>query len=113
MNILIVESKSFQWMQLVDDLEKPWKQSIREQNTNLSSASLYRHHPIKKSKVYSLGKLNSKELFNILILGIYKKPTSQGYFESLTPQFLIGKIFIFYHVRPLLTQNITHFNTKF
>ena len=113
MNILIVESKSFPWMQLVDALKKPWKQSIREQNTNLNSGSIYGHHLIKKSQVYSLGKLNSKELFNILILGIYKKPTSQGYFESLTPQFLIGKIFIFYHVRPLLTQNITHFNAKF
>ena len=82
MNILIVESKSFQWMQLVDALKKPWKQSIREQNTNLNSGSIYGHHLIKKSQVYSLGKLNSKELFNILILGIYEKPTSQGYFES-------------------------------
>ena len=82
MNILILESKSFQWMQLVDTLEKPWKQSIKEQNTNLNSGSIYGNHLIKKSQVYSLGKLNSKELFNILILGNYKKPTSQGYFES-------------------------------
>ena len=35
-----------------------------------------------KKQVYSLGKLNSKELYNVLILGNYKKPTSQGYFEA-------------------------------
>ena len=33
-----------------------------------------------KKQVYSLGKLNSTELY-IVILGNYKKPTSQGYFE--------------------------------
>ena len=30
----LLESKSFQWMQLIDALKTPWKQSIREQNTN-------------------------------------------------------------------------------
>ena len=105
----LLESKSFQWMQLVDAFETSWKQSIREQNTNLNSLSLYDHH-LKKKQVYSLGKLNSKELCNTLILGNYKKPTSQGYFE---PQLLIGKIFICCHVRPPLTQNIALFNTKF
>ena len=103
-------------MQLVDALKTPWKQSIREQNKNLSSLSLYDHHNIKKYQAYSLCKLNSKGLYNILILGNYKKPTSPGYFGilrfSLNPQLLTGKIFTCY-VRPLLTQNIVHFNTKF
>ena len=36
---------------------------------------------LKKKQVYSRGKLNSKKLY-ILILGYYKKPTSQGYFEA-------------------------------
>ena len=35
----------------------------------------------KKKQVYSLDKLNSKEFYNILILG--KKPQLQGYFEAL------------------------------
>ena len=78
----LLGSKSFQWMQLVDALETSWKQSKREQNTNINSLSLYQHHLIKKKKVCFLGKLNSKELYNILILGYYKKQTSQGYFEA-------------------------------
>ena len=35
-----------------------------------------------KKQVYSLRKLNSKGLYQILILGNYKIPTSQGYFEA-------------------------------
>ena len=48
----LLESKSFQWVQLVDTLKRPWKQSIREQNTNLNCLSLYDHHLIllKKTK---------------------------------------------------------------
>ena len=33
-------------------------------------------------QVCSLGKLNSKELYNFLILGNYEKPTLQEYFEA-------------------------------
>ena len=72
-----------------DTLEK----IIREQNTNLNSLCLYDHYLIKKTQAYSFGKLNSKELYNIFILGNCKKPTSQGYFEAFLA-LLIGKIFI-------------------
>ena len=69
-------------MKLVDAFQKSWKKSITEQNTNLNSLSLFAHHLIKKHQVYSLGKRNSKELYNILILGSHKKSTSQRYFEA-------------------------------
>ena len=54
---------------------------------------------LKKPQVYSLGKLNSKELYNILILGNYKKTQCHKGISSLSlnPQLLIGKIFICYH----------------
>ena len=98
-------------MQLVDALKTPWKQSIREQNTNLNGLSLYDHHLIKNNQVYPPGKLNSKEIFNILILGNYEKPTSQGYFKAFFESETIDKKYIY--LLPLLTQNIAHFNTKF
>ena len=69
-------------MQMVDALGTTWRQSIREQNTNLNSLSLYDHHLINKNQIHSLGKLDSKELYNILILGNYKEPTSHRYFEA-------------------------------
>ena len=40
-------------MQLVDALETPWKQPIGEQNTNLNCLSLYDHHLIKKTSLFS------------------------------------------------------------
>ena len=45
----------------------------KEQNTNLNGLSLYDRHLIKKNQAYSLGKPNRKKLYNILILGNYKK----------------------------------------
>ena len=75
----LLESKSFQWMQLVAALNTIWKHSISEQNTNLNGLSLYDQHLIKK-QVYSLGKLNSKGLYNILSLGNYKKNKLTGIF---------------------------------
>ena len=50
----LLDSKCFQWMQMVDALNTPWKQSITEQNTN--NLSLHDHYFIKKT-VYSPGKL--------------------------------------------------------
>ena len=100
-------------MRLVDALEIPRKQCIKEQNTNLNGLSLYDFHLIKKNQAFFLVKLNSKELYNILTLGNYKKPASQGSLTlSLNTQLLIGKIFICYQVRLLLTQNIAYFNAK-
>ena len=40
-------------MQLVDALDTPWKKSIRKQNKNLNSYSLYDHHLIKKTSLFS------------------------------------------------------------
>ena len=80
----LLESESFQWMQLVDALETSWKQSIREKNTNLNSLSFYDHHLIKNNQVYFRSKPNSKELYNILILGNYTQGYFEAFFESST-----------------------------
>ena len=40
-------------MQLVDALETSWKQSIREQNTNLNSLSVCDYHLTKKPSLFS------------------------------------------------------------
>ena len=100
-------------MKLVDAFQKSWKNSITEQNKNLNSLSLFAHHIIKTHQVGSLGKRNSKELYNILILGNYKKPTSQGYFEAFFESSTTDwKVIYLLHVRPPLTQNVAHFNRK-
>ena len=46
----LLESKSFQRMQLVDALDTSWKQFIREQSTRLNKLSLSDYHRIKITK---------------------------------------------------------------
>ena len=67
-------------MPLVDALKTPWKQFIREIQIEMVLVFMTIIKLIKK--VYSLGKLNSKELYNILIKGNCKKSMSQGYFQA-------------------------------
>ena len=68
--LYLLESKCSQWKQLIDALKTPWKQSIREQNTNLNGLSLYDHHFIKKQFWY-WGKLNSKGLCDVVLCAIW------------------------------------------
>ena len=56
----------------------------KEKNTNLNSLSLYEHHLIKNNQVYFRSKPNSKELYNILILGNYTQGYFEAFFESST-----------------------------
>ena len=41
------------------------------------------HHLIKNNRLKSLEKLDSKELYNIIISNAKRTPTSQTYFENL------------------------------
>ena len=84
----LLESKSFQWVQLVDALKTPYEQSIREQNTISNGLSLYNHQLIKKPKfilLVNLIKRNYITLYNILIWANYKNQPRKGFeafFES-------------------------------
>ena len=48
----LLKLKRFKWVQLVDALKTPWKQSIRKQNAHLNDLSLYDRHLIKKNKFF-------------------------------------------------------------
>ena len=91
---------------MVDALKTPWKQAIREKIQISMVLSLLSPSYLKK-QVYSLGKLNSKELYNILILGNYKKPASQVYFQAFFEPSTIDWIDIY-----LILRKIT-INTKY
>ena len=45
--------------------------------------AVYDHNQIKNCQLYTLGKLVSKELYNISLCSMYEKPTSQSYYEEL------------------------------
>ena len=70
-------------MQLEDPLKTSWKQSAREQTTNLNAVSPYNHHQIKKDFL-----LENLIVRNYITFLSYENTTSQehveAFFESTT-----------------------------
>ena len=59
--------------------------------------SIQHYHLIKKHEIFSLNKLNSATLYEILIDGNKIKPTSQIYFENIFRILsLIGEASVYY-----------------
>ena len=74
----------FQWMQIINAIPKQWKEKLLEQTSgNPNNIVFKEHHIIKNSRIVSLNKLISKEIYNYLITEKFDKPTSQKYFENL------------------------------
>ena len=71
----------FQWMQLVNAIPSNWKNIIK-QNNDINTFTTTQHHFIRNSRVLTVQKATSKELYWILITTVKHKPTSQKYFEK-------------------------------
>ena len=69
--------------QIIYSLPKQWPEIVATYDDNLSNGFLSDHNLILKNRVYTLSKLDNKELCKILVLLKYTKPTSQHYFEKL------------------------------
>ena len=70
-----------QWMQLISAIPSNWENIIK-QNNNINTFTTTQHRFIRNSRVLSVQKTTSKELYWILITTIECKPTSQKYFEK-------------------------------
>ena len=58
----------------------------KKKKIDISQNLIYLNHQlIKNNCLLSLGKLDSKELYNIIIFDTKSTPTSQIYFENLFP----------------------------
>ena len=62
-----------------------WKKCIKQASENTSFLVVKDHHLLRGSRNIILEKLNSKELFSLLISAIEHQPTSQKYFNNLFP----------------------------
>ena len=62
-----LENSYFQWIQLIDSLAERWQLIIKGNYINANSFIIHNHHSIKGSKVATLDKLTSTELYSILI----------------------------------------------
>ena len=59
-----------------------WKKTIKHFAGNLDNLYSQDHHLIKSSTIFSLEKLNSRELHHMRLLLKYDKPTCQDYHEK-------------------------------
>ena len=71
----------FHWMRLVNAIPSNGKNIIK-QNNDINSFTTTQHHFIRNSRVLTVQKSTSKELYWILITTVKHKSTSQKYFEK-------------------------------
>ena len=71
------------WLQIIDALPKTIEDIILKDKRNAKNSVIFDHHTVKKSQICSLNKLNSKELYFILVDANTIKPTAQNNFENL------------------------------
>ena len=64
------------WLQIIDALPKSWRDAILKDKGNAKSLVIFDHHIVRKSQIYGLDKLTSKELYLILVDANTNKPTS-------------------------------------
>ena len=70
-----------QWMQLISAIPSNWENIIK-QNSDINTFTTTQHHFLRNSRVLTVQKVTSNELYWILITTIEHKSTSQKYFEK-------------------------------
>ena len=71
-----------QWLQPVSSISEGWKFIIKETHKDTTNL-IYDHPVIKGSRVLTLDKLTSTEIYSILISEVQNKPSFNFYFENL------------------------------
>ena len=72
----------FQWLQLVSAIPEG-RTIIKETHESTTNLIIHDHHVIKGSRILTLDKLSSTELYTILISKVQNKPSSNSYFKNL------------------------------
>ena len=77
------ESSYFQWLQLISAIPEGWKFIIKETHESTTNLIIHDHHVIKGSRILTLSKLSSTEIYSILISEFQNKPSSNFCFKNL------------------------------
>ena len=96
----------FQWLQLIDSITQRSNIIIKENYENAINLIIHGHHLVKDSRVTSLDKLKSTEIYSILISRAQNKPSSNIYFENLFHNYSIDWTAIY--TLPRLITNSTY-----
>ena len=70
------ESSYFQRQQLIDFILEKWKFSAKKNYENTSNLIIHDHHLIKGSRVFTLDKLTSTEIYSVLTSKVRNKPSN-------------------------------------
>ena len=103
-NTTYMKTFLFQWLQLIDSILQRWKIIIKENYENAINLIIHDHHLVKGSRVITLDKLTSIEIYSILISRAQDKPSSNIYFENLYNDYNINWTAI-YRLPRLITNN--------
>ena len=77
------ETSYFQWLQLISAIPERWKFLIKKTHESTTNLIIHDHHVIKGSRILTLDKLASTEIYSILFSKLQSKPSSNFYFENL------------------------------
>ena len=71
----------FTYNQIMHSIPKSWKDAFIVNSEIIKNLIFEGHHLIKNHQIYCLNKLNSKEIYNILIESTDSKPSAQIYYK--------------------------------
>ena len=85
----------FIYNQIIHYILKTWKDALTTNLKNIKNLVFLGHRLIKNYQIYCLNKLNSKEIYSIIIESTDSKPSSKLYYNSFFKiHVLIGKLFV-------------------
>ena len=73
----------FIYNRIIHSIAKSWKDALIAKLENIKSLVFQGHHLIKNHQIYCLNKLNSKEIYSILIESGDSEPSSQLYYKNV------------------------------
>ena len=75
----------FKWRQIVNSIPKTWIKVLKESQSDNSNLVLLDHQLLKNNRTLVIEKINSKEIYSIVISSKVNIPTSRIYFENQFP----------------------------
>ena len=72
----------FKWRQIINSVPKTWKKILKENQSDSSNLVLLDHQLLKNNRTLGIEKMNSKEIYSIIISYKVIIPTSRTYFEK-------------------------------
>ena len=75
----------FKWRQIINSVLKTWKKIMKENQGDSSNLVLFDHQLLKNNRTLRIEKLNSTEIYSIIISSKVNILTSRTYFEKKFP----------------------------